>query len=115
MLVRVTLPRRIASHSPFARALKGGRVGLGFRVVPCAPLAERLRRRCTRRRSRGGRWDKEVVIYGGATLRDDNPVMAFLLAEAKVKTIYVLIGGFTSFEAKYGFLCTGSVRGEPKK
>jgi hypothetical protein len=63
----------------------------------------------------GGRWDKDVVIYGGATLKDDNPVMAFLLAEGKVKTVYVLIGGFTSFEAKYGFLCTGSVRGEPKK
>jgi hypothetical protein len=34
-----------------------------------------------------------VVLYGGDTLKDDNPVMAFLLAENRVKTIYVLIGG----------------------
>lgn len=55
-------------------------------------------------------WGKQVVCYGAAGLKRDNPVVAWLAADAHAKTLSIFKGGFEELQKLYPSLCTTSLK-----
>ncbi|KAK3246224.1 hypothetical protein CYMTET_44231, partial [Cymbomonas tetramitiformis] len=64
--------------------------------------------------SKGLWWGKDVIVYGAAKVPDSDPVLAFLLAEDKARSISIMQDGFGLFAKLYPFLSTASTRGAPR-
>ncbi|GIL44377.1 hypothetical protein Vafri_1861 [Volvox africanus] len=55
-------------------------------------------------------WGRNVLVYGEEGLKKDHPVVRFLVTQGKCRALYYYKDGYGTFEQRYPFLCTTSVK-----
>ncbi|KAG2441094.1 hypothetical protein HXX76_003946 [Chlamydomonas incerta] len=55
-------------------------------------------------------WGRNVLVYGEAGLKKDNPVIAFMSRQGKCRNLHYYKDGFEAFSKAYPYLCTTSIK-----